>query len=677
MSRSLFLLSFLAAISIASAEQQNFWTRPDIHGDQVVFTCEGDLWLGSIKDHTARRITNHPGVENAARFSPDGTQIAFAGSYDGGNDVYVMPTEGGAPKRLTYDPTGALVQGWTPDGKNVIFRSRRYHMDGVRPGYRGLFEVPADGGLATPLPIPRGEFGDLAANGQLAYVPISAEWMNWFHYQGGAADDIWLADLNTRKFTQLTSSPNVDTTPVWSGGNIYYVSQSEGTSNLFEVDPRTKQTKQVTHFDLPVRYPGADADHVIFELGPGLGIYDTKTGTSEKLDFDLDSDHIHTREMRLPLAPEVTRSAVGPSGKRILVEARGQIWSVATENGDARMLENTPGSRAMGAAWSPDGKTVAFLSDRSSEYQVWTVPATGGEATKLTTGLKGEYSPLIYSPDGNWLVTTERSDAVVLINAKTGEVKQVDISPNYSSYDSFNIDTRFSPDSKFLAYTRVEDNWNVAVWLYDIAAGKSTMVSDVSINSYSPSFTPDGKYLAFLSDRDFNPTGTGATHNFGMDNFTRVTLVTLSPDIASPFLPKNDEEGTDAAKPADTKAADAPKPTITPDGIASRTIDVPMRGARYSKIVAAGGKLFVLDRVNPPASTGSNPTQLIAFDIDKAKQTTLNGDVDDVEVSADGKKLLVMHGNRPCVLDTTTGPFDGDDGAVSLRNYSLTVEKKE
>ena len=669
MRRSLTVLALALTAAFAAADQQSFWTKPDIHGDTVVFTCEGDLWLGSIKDHTAHRITNHPGTETYARFSPDGTKIAFTANYDGGTDVYVMSVNGGSPKRLTYDPSNAQVQGWSPDGKYVIYRSRKANPPA---NHNKLYEVPVDGGQSVAIPVPQGEFGDLAKDGQLAYVPSSAEWMNWFHYQGGAADDVWLADLNTHKFTQLTTSPNVDTTPVWSGGEIYYVSQSEGTSNLFEIDPKTKQSKEVTHFDLPVRYPGADADHVIFELGPGLGIYDTKTGNSEQLSFNLNSDQIHARGTRLPLAPEVTGADIGPSGKRILVEARGQIWSVAAENGDARVIENQPGARSIDAAWSPDGKTVAFISDRSGEYQVWKVPATGGVATKLTTGLKGEYSQLTWSPDGKWLATVERSTSITLINAKTGEVQVVDVSPNYSSYDSFFPTVSFSPDSKLLGYSRVEDNWNWSVWIHDISANKNVEVTDPTINAFSPAFTPDGKYLAYLADRQIsahavNPVG------IGIDNSTKVTLVTMSPDVSSPFLPKDDEEGAQASE---TKPADAPKVIPNLDGIQSRTIDVPMAAARYSKIVAAGNKLFVLNHTTGQLEDGG-PSQLIAFDLDKAKPATLNGDVDDVTVSQDGKKLLIMHGNRPCIVDAATGPFGAEEGAVALAPYTLTVEPKE
>ncbi len=670
MHRPLALLVLALAAAFATADQQSFWTKPDIHGDNVVFTCEGDLWLSSIKDHTAHRITNAPGVETFARFSPDGTQIAFTANYDGATDVYVMPVSGGSPKRLTYDPSNAQVQGWTPDGKFIIYRSRKANPPA---NHNKLYEVPVGGGLSVALPVPQGEFGDLAENGKLAYVPNSAEWMNWFHYQGGAADDIWLADLNSHKFTQLTTSPNVDTTPVWSNGEIYYVSQSEGTANLFEINPQTKASREVTHFDLPVRYPGADNDHVVFELGPGLGLYDTKTGQSEKLDFELNSDRIHSREQRVPLAPEITRADIGPTGKRILVEARGQIWSVAAENGDARMLENEAGARATGADWSPDGKSIAFISDRSSENQVWTMPATGGPAKKLTSTLKGEYSPLVWSPDGNWLATTERSTAIVLINAKTGDVQTVDVSPNYSSYDSFFPDVRFSSDSKLLAYMKLEDNWNDAVWVHDIAANKNVRVSDVTVNSYAPAFSPDGKYLAFLSDREFRPAALNPG-SFGVDNTTKVTLVTLSPDVTSPFLPKNDEEGApDAAKPAESPKFE---PNLT--GIDSRTIDVPLPGARYQKLLFAGpNRLLTLDRNSSPIGGRDSSTKLIAFDLDKAKSTTLNGNVDDIDVSSDGKKLLVMHGNSPFVLDAATGPFDGKDGAVALGAYSLTVEPQE
>ena len=278
----------LFASYLQAAAQTAFETKPDIHGDEVVFTAEGDLWLGSISNHTAARITSDPGIETNARFSPDGNWIAFTAQYDGGNDVYLMPTEGGSPKRLTYDPSGAEVQGWSHDGRNILFRSRRNSPVG---GVRHLFTVSADGGNSIELPIPRADFGSLGAGGLVAYVPTSFEWANWFHYQGGWADQIWLADTKNVTFKRLTEYRGVDTTPVWCMGKVYFVSERSGWSNIWEVDPSTKSVKQCTFFtERAVRYPSSDGQRVIFQHGGELAVYDPSTGKADELSFTLDND---------------------------------------------------------------------------------------------------------------------------------------------------------------------------------------------------------------------------------------------------------------------------------------------------------------------------------------------------------------------------------------------------
>ena len=267
----------LAPLVLASsvfASQRSFFTRPDIHGDKVVFTCEGDLWLGDITSHSARRLTSHAGTETNGRFSPDGSQIAFTAQYDGGTDVYVMPVSGDAPKRLTYDPRGALVQGWTPDGKNILFRSNRNSPVGA---VRKLYTVSATGGQPKAIPVPQGEFGSFSADGRLAYVPTSIEWANWFRYKAGQADDIWLSDLKGH-FKRLTDYVGVDTTPVWCGEDLFFVSEREGISNLFRLNPNSKGVSSATKYqDLPVRYPGSDGKRIVFQHGPGLAIYDPQS----------------------------------------------------------------------------------------------------------------------------------------------------------------------------------------------------------------------------------------------------------------------------------------------------------------------------------------------------------------------------------------------------------------
>ena len=260
-------LASMALAAVTLAVPATFQTKPDVHGDLVVFTAEGDLWLGSLSSNQARRLTSDPGVETNARFSPDGTQIAYTAQYEGRNDVYVIKVDGGAPKRLTYDPTGALVQGWTPDSKAVLFRSLRdFPLE-----YQHLFTVPATGGQASRVPVPSGFFGSFGPDGLLAYVPHSREWANWFRYKAGNADSVWTYNPSTKKFNQLTKELSVDTTPVWSGSDLFFISERTGVSNLYKLDPKTKAAKAITLSTDAVRYPGADATHVVYQEGAGLG----------------------------------------------------------------------------------------------------------------------------------------------------------------------------------------------------------------------------------------------------------------------------------------------------------------------------------------------------------------------------------------------------------------------
>ncbi len=309
---SFLAISFVFGLAAISQAQTSFETKPDIHGDQVVFTAEGDLWVGSISGHSARRLTSDPGVETNAHFSPDGEWIAFNGQYDGGLDVYLIPISGGAPTRLTYDPTGAEVQGWTPDGSEILYRSRRSGdlaiLNQTFPSLRHLFVVSKNGGPVKELPIPRADFGSMGPNGRVAYVPTSFEWANWYHYHGGSNDQIWLADTKSTSFKRLTESKGVDTTPVWCGNKIYFVSERSGWANIWELDPDSKAVKQCTFYtDGAVRYPSSDGHRVIFQHAAHLGLYDPATGKAEDLGFNLSSDRIHERDQRVSLISQIGR----------------------------------------------------------------------------------------------------------------------------------------------------------------------------------------------------------------------------------------------------------------------------------------------------------------------------------------------------------------------------------
>ncbi len=662
------LCYFVAIASSALAAPRNFLTKPDIHGDMVVFTAEGDLWIGSIKNGAAHRITSDPGVETNAHFSPDGSMIAFTGNYDGGTDVYVMPVSGDSPKRLTYDPKGAEVLGWSPDGNSILFRSRRNSPVG---GVRHIFKISKDGGLPTQLPVPQGEFGSLSSDGRLAYVPVSNEWANWFRYKAGAADDIWLADLKGG-FKRLTDFVGNDTTPVWAGSDIYFISERTGVSNLYRLDPNSKSVTPATKYmDTPVRYPSSDGHSVIFQHGAGLGMYDIATKSAKDVDFALLSDRLRNREVRFRVAATAGDFTLGPTGKRVALAARGQIVSVASEHGDMRLIEKHAASRAQHPSWSPDGKKIAFVSDRTGENEVWLTNSEGGsEATQLTHGLKGNVIDLVWAPDGNHLALMDREARLLMVDSKSGEMKLIDQAEFVGSYDSINPSISFSPDSKLVAYNRPSPGWNSTVWMAAADGSKKQQINPEGLNAQSPDFDVTGKFLVYLCDTQLTPTNQPFTSKYGFDNATRVYMVPLSSTTESPFLPKNDEEGV--ATPANQPPAPS---NVDWEGINDRRIEVPMPAGRYSAVFSTPGKLILQNNsdISLWSGTPQGAQEILAFDIDKKSLTRVMGGAVVTERTRDGKKLLISAGGSVNVIDAPGGPVAPGTGAVDLSPYTLTV----
>ena len=330
-----------------------FLRRPDVQGEQIVFTSEADLWIASISTGLARRITRHPGMETNAHFSPDGRMLGFNAQYDGATDFYVMPVNDGTPKRLTWDPTGTRVIGWTPDGTHVLFLSRR-----ANPENRSrLWKVPARGGLPSLIPIPRADLADMAPDGnRLAYVPISGERLRWKQYKGGQADDIWITDISKRTFKRITKYIGIDTTPAWAGDSIYFISERQGLANLYRLNPEDSSITPITRYsDAEARYPSSDGKTVVFQHGDGLALYDIAANKVKELTLHMDTDRIHARKKRVSASSFLNSVAIGPTGKRVIIEARGQLVSLPVEEGASRILAPLSGSRSKSPSWSRDG----------------------------------------------------------------------------------------------------------------------------------------------------------------------------------------------------------------------------------------------------------------------------------------------------------------------------------
>ena len=695
---AIILLALLVTATAFAADSaiSPFLRRPDIHGDQIVFTCEGDLWLASILTGQARRVTNHPGTEGYARFSPDGNTLAFSAQYDGSFDAYTMPVTGGAPTRLTWDPSGAVVLDWTPDGKKILFRSARESGD----RRSRLWTVPAKGGTPALLPIPRAVMGSMNSDGRrVAYVPISIEGNNWFRYQGGRADDIWLADISDRSFRRLTEDPCTETSPMWLGDTLYFISERDQHHNLYRMNASGREMTQLTFWkDAPARYPATDGKRIVLQHGNGLALFDPATGVADNLRLLLNSDREHARPKRVNAREYLNFADIGPTGKRVVIESRGRLVGVPATEGDWRLVADSQDSRSQYPAWSPDGKQIAFVSDRGGEEQVWVAQADGtGEPKQLTKDHKGPLGVLVWSPDGKFITTGDREMRVLLVDAETGETTLVDQADRGGTYHATIDSYRFSPDGKWLTYAKPETNWRNAVYLYEIATKKKTRITDPVISASSPVFDPDGKYLYILQDREFNPRGTGPTQFFGFDKQTHITMVTLAADTISPFLPKVLEESSaiPEKKPAEPKPApkaetkrsaakgkaapaktedkpkepELPKVKIDLEGISNRFIDVPVPPGNIYGIEVVKDRILYLV---------SDPTlQLRAFSMKdpvKREITTLSSAVSRFTISHDGKKMLVQSGRDLSIVDVGTGAFAGETGRVNTAGVSFEVD---
>lgn len=656
------LCALLAASALTQA--QNLCFTPNIHGDEVVFTSEGDLWIGSVTTGEARRLTVASGFETEAFFSPDGSQIAFAAGYEDAWEAYVMPKAGGVPKRLSFDSRFVDVLGWTPDGSQIVYRGngKLYASALESTNTYELFTVPPTGGMPMKVAVPRAFYASFHADGnRLAYVHTSSEWMNWFRYEAGEADSIWLADLKKHTFEKLTDSKGVDTQPLWIGDTIYFVSERSGVRNLFSLDPKTKKTKQLTFStSTPVRRPTTDGKRIVYEFGTDIGLFDPATGEARVLKMKLGSDRIHARPYQLDISTG-SPVAIGPTGKRVAAIAQGQLVTLPTGSGTTDHLETDSRARVYSAAWSSDGTTVAYLSDASGDEQVWTVDATGsGTPRQVTTALHGQHSRIFLSPDAKWLLIGDRESRIQLVNMTTGAVKTIAQDVNPGSYDSMARDFAFSPDSKWVTYSRRNERSNFNVFLYDIQADMSTPVTDSTLSSTSPRFSPDGQFLYCIQRRAISLTNDEIAGRSVLDSKRKLTAFTLAKSTMSPFAPTSDQESDPAKKP---EAPSTNPIKVDLGGLSERIIDIPAPAGDYREILPTQSRILVI-----------SDKGLEGFDIAAKTMTVVAARATYAMLSHDGKKLLIWGANGPQVVDSSSPVVAPSQGLLSLAGRTVTVD---
>ena len=665
MRKSVIFSLLAAAPALMMAEEARLLRFPATNGEEIVFSYAGDLYKVAATGGEASRLTSYVGYEMFPRFSPDGQTIAFTGQYDGNTEVYTMPATGGEPLRITYTATNSrddlgdrmgpnnIVMTWTPDGSGIVYRNR------IGDGFSGqLYTVNKEGGLSKAIPLPEGGFCSYAPDGKrLAYNRVMREFRTWKYYKGGMADDIWIYDPEKQSVTNVTNNEAQDIFPMWIGDEIFFLSDRDHTMNVFVYNTKTGQTSKVTNFtEYDVKFPSCFGNQIVFENGGYIYKMDATAKKPEKVSITLASDNIYARPEIKDGAKYVTAASLSPKGERMVVTARGEVFDVPVEQGVTKNLTRTPGAHEREAQWAPDGRSIVYISDQTGETELYSRPAEGGEPVQLTKNNDTYIRIFQWSPDAKKIVYTDRKNRVNLLDVATKQVTTLSQSPLGEARG-----VSFSPDSKWLTYSRVSENNFSLVYLYDIAAKKEYPVTDKWYESSSPVFSTDGKYLVFSSARDFNPTYGRTEWNHTYSDMNGVYLALLSKETASPFLEKDAQVMTGAASTTEDEAkAGASAMKVDIEGIGDRIVRVPVPGGNYFNLYSDGERVYYFTRAG-----------MKMYDLKNRKEETIGEPA--MMVDPAGEKAIFFKDDQLYVTDIPKGKV-ALDKPVDLTNMKITVD---
>lgn len=738
--------AFAALLCLSGASQgafDGYYRFPTIHGDSIVFSAEGDLWRAPASGGEAMRLTTAPGNEAFARFSPDGKWIAFSGQYGGNVDVYVMPAAGGEPTRLSWHPADDTVVGWTPDSSAVVFSSTREtaHWETY------LFEVPIGGGAPTEVKIGIVGTASFGPGGQIAFTRWATESETWNRYRGGVATDLWVGDPAAGRFTKITDYPGPDRQPMWApgpdGGRIYFTSDRNGRENLFSCRPDGSDIRRhTTHDEYDVRWPDLEAGpgsagRIVYSYAGDLWILDTVTGKDARVEITLPSDRVRLRPRFENAAKTLDSYELDADGSHLAISSRGELWVSPAKDGRTIQLTHSSGVRERSPVFSPDGKRLAAITDQTGEQEIglfdvrFTPPQGDDKAPKpaprgvaapkiLTSRQKGWIFPPVWSPDGASIAYADLTQSLLLVDAATGDTKVVDTSPAWEI-----TEYAFSPDGKWLAYTKPRDQESTSLCIYSLAEGKSyTLTSDFT-SDHSPAWDPDGKYLYFISNRTVDPVLDERDFEHIITRTGKVYAAILAADGLSPFAPEElrppeakDEEAkadnadakdeggdepeeTDGAQPGKSDGP-KPKPGAKPDvkahepdltpvkidsaGLADRIIEFPMDAGNLDSLRAVKGAVFflsrqtkgMLDQPEDPGPSSEADAELHRLDIEKKKDEVFIDAVKDYTLSADGSKMAYRVADsieiRPADSKPDPSAEDADKESVDPSALPLEVD---
>jgi len=675
----------LAAPLVLAADSEPLLRFPDVYGDTVVFVHGEDIWTAPTAGGRATRLTDDEGEEWSPKFSPDGSLIAFSAEMDGNADVYVMNADGSNVRRLTFHPADDEVVGWHPISGRVMFRSTRHSY----ARFDRLFLIAPDGTGLEELPLHEAGRGTFSPDGdRIVYNRIAREDRTWKRYFGGMAQDVWIYDFTSREDRRLTDYRGTDRLPMWIGDAIYFASDRDGVINIWRYDLADGAQTQITHHrDFDVRRPSEGGDRIVYEVAGSLWLLETASGETRPISVEIPTAPREARPYRKQVADFITHVGVAPQGGRALVSARGEVFTVPFETGPTRNLTRSSGARDRGAVWSPDGSKVAYFSDRDGEYQLYIGdPMGAAEPRRLTMRDRGWPHTARWSPDGTMIAFTDETLTLYVIDTASGRLTTVDraeVEPMDIGLEAKPIsDHAWSPDSRWLAYSKIGLDHVANVYLYSIDDGSIHNVSSGLFNDFGPAFTRDGRHLLFISNRRFDPTFCDFEWEMVYKDVAGIYALTLQ-EHGKPLLPKLSDEVA-AAEDVDRSAdstTETPRVVIDFEGIDERVEAVPVPASNYRDLASGRHALYFLDGKDGDFNRFEYrelpPRTLYAFDFEKRKVETVVEGVDQYELAVDGEHLVWRRGSTVGIAHTETRERERSGSATGSAVAALETTSRE
>lgn len=650
----LFIILVFGTIEISAQVNARMLQFPDVSKSHITFIYAGDIWIVAKEGGTAQHLSSPSGMELFPKFSPDGNSIAFQGNYSGNNDVFVIPTLGGLPSRVTNHPSTDRVLDWYSDGSSILFSSFR---ESGRQRFRQLYKISKEGGLPEKLPLPYAEFASVSEDGKwLAFTKRTRLHRTWKRYRGGTAADIWLFNLENYSSKKITDNSANNELPMWHGNNIYFLSDQGPNKrfNIWKYNVDDKQSIQLTTFkDYDIHYPSIGPEDLVFEAGGKLFLFNLSSKEYNEVEINVVTDGMTLLPQKKKVEKYIQNSSIAYNGNRVLIEARGDIFTLPAKHGFVKNITQTSGVAERYPAWSPDGKTVAYWSDKSGEYELTVKDfEKDGEEKTLTSFSSGYRYNIYWSPNSKKVAFIDQAMKIKIYDFDSDKV--VDVDQGLYMYEGSlrNFNVSWSSDSRWLAYSRGLENRNTAVFIFDSKNNKHRQVTSGFYPDYDPRFDPEGKYLYYLTSRTFKPVYSNFDNTFIYPNAATIAAVPLKKVTPSPIAPRNDvvelkvdkkEDGDEKKKKGekdnDKKEKEVENVEIDFDGFENRLVMLSPKAGRFANLQAAKGKVIYHKLPNSGSADEDKP--VMYYDLKEREEKIIVENVDNFEISADGEKMLV------------------------------------